>query len=138
VRCCACRLGLRTAGAAWALTCCTATNALLLTLYQTYRDKVLLAGKPECTWRGYSMAAFKGWWQYLSLGVPAAAMICLVSPAGSGLRVLVDVPQQAQGGRCQHNMLGAFSWVISAPLHSLKHMLHIGPCGAKRQQKSPG
>jgi hypothetical protein len=62
------------------MTCCTFTNALLLTLYQTYRDKVLLAGKPECTWRGYSWAAFKGWWQYLSLGVPAAAMICLVSP----------------------------------------------------------
>lgn len=60
------------------MTCCTGTNALLLTLYQTYRDKVLLAGKPQSTWRGYSMAAFRGWWQYLSLGVPAAAMICLV------------------------------------------------------------
>lgn len=72
------RLNLRTAGAAWAMTCCTATNATLLVLYQTYRDKVLLAGQPECTWRGYSLAAFKGWWQYLSLGVPAAAMICLV------------------------------------------------------------
>lgn len=61
------------------MTCCVLTNALLLTSYQLYRDKVLLAGKPECTWRGYSMAAFRGWWQYLSLGVPAAAMICLVS-----------------------------------------------------------
>lgn len=76
--CRACRLHLGAAGAAVAMTCCTGTNALLLTLYQTYRDKVLLAGKPQSTWRGYSMAAFRGWWQYLSLGVPAAAMICLV------------------------------------------------------------
>jgi len=85
VRCCAVlsRLGLRTAGAAWAMTCCTATNALLLTSYQLYRDKVLLAGKPESTWRGYSLAAFRGWWQYLSLGVPAAAMICLVSSSSN-------------------------------------------------------
>lgn len=73
-----CRLGLRCMGAAWALTCCTATNALLLTSYQLYRDKVMLVGKMESTWRGYSLAAFRGWVQYLRLGVPAAAMICLV------------------------------------------------------------
>jgi hypothetical protein len=77
--CAACRLGLGIEGAAWAMTCCTATNALLLTCYQIYRDKFLLVGRPERTWRGYSRAAFRGWWQYLSLGVPAAAMICLVS-----------------------------------------------------------
>lgn len=99
-----CRLGLRTEGAAWAMTCCTFTNALLLTCYQTYRDKVMLAGKPECTWRGYSMAAFRGWWQYLSLGVPAAAMICLVRglidgaadwPLGAQLRIGPALSAQA-------------------------------------------
>lgn len=61
------------------MVCCTGTNCLLLTSYQLYRDKIVLAGKPEQTWRGYSWSAFRGWWQYLSLGVPAAAMICLVS-----------------------------------------------------------
>jgi hypothetical protein len=72
------RLQLRAAGAAYALVCCTFTNAALLLSYQTYRDSVLLAGKPEATWHGYRpRAALKGWRTYLSLGAPTAAMICL-------------------------------------------------------------
>jgi hypothetical protein len=57
------RLGLGVKGAAYAITCCTATNSLLLTAYQTYRDAVLLKGTPQATWSGYSTAAFRGWWQ---------------------------------------------------------------------------
>lgn len=71
------RMGLGVKGAAYAITCCTATNSLLLIAYQTYRDAVLLKGTPQATWSGYSTAAFRGWGQYLSLGLPAAAMICL-------------------------------------------------------------
>eukprot|EP00879_Flechtneria_rotunda_P027356 GHRR01029303.1.p1 GENE.GHRR01029303.1~~GHRR01029303.1.p1 ORF type:complete len:272 (+),score=31.02 GHRR01029303.1:657-1472(+) len=71
------RLDMRIQGAAYALVCCTATNALLLTCYRTYRDNFKLANSPMATWRGYSLAAFKGWGQYLALGLPGAAMICL-------------------------------------------------------------
>jgi len=54
-----------------------ATNSLLLSLYQVYRDRVTLRGSPAATWQGYAWRAFRGWRQYLSLGLPAAAMICL-------------------------------------------------------------
>jgi hypothetical protein len=54
-------------GAAYAITCCTATNSLLLTAYQTYRDAVLLKDTPQATWTGYSTAAFRGWWQVIPL-----------------------------------------------------------------------
>lgn len=70
------RLGLRVEGAAIALVCCTATNTLLLSAYQLYRDYVLLRGSPQATWHGWSWGALRGWRPYLALGMPAAAMIC--------------------------------------------------------------
>jgi hypothetical protein len=71
------RLGLRTDGAALAVLCCSATNAAILNGYRLIRDAAASArAAPEATWGGCAPAeALAGWGQYLSLGLPAAAMI---------------------------------------------------------------
>lgn len=78
-QCCVpcCRLELGIKGAAYAVLCCSTTNAVSLTLYQTYRDRYLLKGSPKATWGGYNLAAFKGWGKFFTLALPSAAMMCL-------------------------------------------------------------
>lgn len=50
--------------------------AILLNGYRIVRDMTFNAGRPESTWGGCDpRAALSGWGHYLSLGLPAAAMI---------------------------------------------------------------
>lgn len=69
-------LGWRTDGAALAVLCCQATNAVILNGWRVLHDSVLRAGAPDATWGGCSpRSALKGWGHFLSIGIPAAAMI---------------------------------------------------------------
>lgn len=67
-----CQLGLD--GAAFAFIACQVTTLLGLLAYVVYRAW-RLQGKREQTWGGWSGEAFKGWGEYCSYGLPAAAMI---------------------------------------------------------------
>lgn len=67
-----CQMGLD--GAAYAFIACQVTTLLGLLGYVVYRAW-RLRGKREQTWGGWSGEAFKGWGEYCSYGLPAAAMI---------------------------------------------------------------
>ncbi|KAI8466628.1 MAG: mate-domain-containing protein [Monoraphidium minutum] len=73
------RLGWRTDGAAAAVLCCNATNAVLINGYRLWRDAAAARrGDASAAWGGFDLrSALSGWGAYLSLGLPAAAMICL-------------------------------------------------------------
>lgn len=70
------RLGLGLDGAALAFITCQLATLLGLLGYVVYRAQ-RMRGKKEQTWGGWSPEAFRGWGEYFSYGLPAAAMIAL-------------------------------------------------------------
>ncbi len=66
-------------GAGAAVLTSTGLIAVLLVGYRVIRDTWMLAGSPKQTWFGVSWSALAGWPQYLSFGLPAVLMVCVVS-----------------------------------------------------------
>ncbi|EFN53551.1 hypothetical protein CHLNCDRAFT_58521 [Chlorella variabilis] len=69
------RLGLGLDGAALALLAVQLTSALLLGSYVVLRNAGL-RGREDSPWHGWSLAALRGWGQYLGLALPSVVMIC--------------------------------------------------------------
>jgi MATE family multidrug resistance protein len=71
------RLGWGAEGAAAAVLACSATNAALLNGWRLVRDLGPGSARPTATWAGCSpRAALSGWGQFLTVALPAVAMIC--------------------------------------------------------------
>jgi MATE family multidrug resistance protein len=70
------RQGMGLDGAAYAFILCQVLTCAGLLGYVIYRA-AKQRGQPQQTWPGWSGAAFQRWPEYLSYGIPAAAMICM-------------------------------------------------------------
>lgn len=65
--------GLGLTGASIA-TCITYwLNLILVTLYLSYKEDAV----HKTSWHAFNYDSLKGWWEYLSYGIPSTLMLCL-------------------------------------------------------------
>jgi hypothetical protein len=65
-------MGLLGAAVAWDLT--QAASLAMMASYCVYHTRRQAPAK--CTWGGWTLEAFEGWGQYITMAVPSMVMIC--------------------------------------------------------------
>ena len=65
-------MGLLGAAVAWDLT--QAASLVMMASYCVYHTRRQPPSK--CTWGGWTLEAFEGWGQYITMAVPSMVMIC--------------------------------------------------------------
>lgn len=88
-------MGLMGAALAWDLT--QGASLLMMASYCVYHTRRQAPGK--CTWGGWTLEAFEGWGQYITMAIPSMVMICAPRGAHSGWGWLGWVAARAAGRR---------------------------------------